>query len=390
MSLFERIYDRTDSKGGTPMKRGLYVTGSFILLLLMAACAPNTDNTGVQSSHSQSEVTKTQGPNAAPEIDYSDSDLKIIYFAGGCFWGVDEYFDRIYGVANVTSGYANGSGDNPTYEEVIHNDTGFAETVEVSYDPERVSLTELTDYFFDVIDPTTLNEQGNDKGDQYRTGIYYTDDQEEDVIAKQVEQEQENYDDPIVTEVLPLENYYLAEEEHQDYMKKNPDGYCHIDLDVLDEIDIDPADYERPSDAALKETLTEEQYQIAVLDGTENSFTNEYWDVFEPGLYVDITTGEPLFSSADKYDSDCGWPSFTKPIDPDVVTYHDDTSYSMERNEVRSRSGDIHLGHVFDDGPKEYGGKRYCINSASLMFIPLDDMKDEGYGDFVNVVVNGK
>lgn len=372
------------------MKRGLYVTGSFILLLLMAACAPNTDNTGVQSSHSQSEVTKTQGPNAAPEIDYSDSDLKIIYFAGGCFWGVDEYFDRIYGVANVTSGYANGSGDNPTYEEVIHNDTGFAETVEVSYDPERVSLTELTDYFFDVIDPTTLNEQGNDKGDQYRTGIYYTDDQEEDVIAKQVEQEQENYDDPIVTEVLPLENYYLAEEEHQDYMKKNPDGYCHIDLDVLDEINIDPADYERPSDAALKETLTEEQYQIAVLDGTENSFTNEYWDVFEPGLYVDITTGEPLFSSADKYDSDCGWPSFTKPIDPDVVTYHDDTSYSMERNEVRSRSGDIHLGHVFDDGPKEYGGKRYCINSASLMFIPLDDMKDEGYGDFVNVVVNGK
>ena len=372
------------------MKRGFYLSSFFIILVALVACAPSKEETSnVPNVNFQSEETEKSGPNAAPDIDYSNSDLEKIYFAGGCFWGVDEYFDRIYGVAEVTSGYANGSGGKPTYEEIIYEDRGFAETVEVSYDPARVSLEELTEYYFDVIDPTTLNKQGNDQGEQYRTGIYYIDDTDKTVIDKQVKQEQKSYDKPIVTEVLPLENYYLAEEEHQDYMKKNPDGYCHIDLNVLLDVEIHPEDYERPSDATLKERLTEEQYKIAVHDGTEKSFSNEYWDFFEPGLYVDITTGEPLFSSADKYDSDCGWPSFTKPIDPDVVTYHDDTSYSMERNEVRSRAGDIHLGHVFDDGPKEYGGKRYCINSGALMFIPLDDMKDEGYGDFVNIVVNG-
>lgn len=369
------------------MRRGIYVCGLLIMMILITACASHEEEVSFNTTASPMEQTEQSAPHADPEIDYSNSDLEKIYFAGGCFWGVEEYFDRIYGVADATSGYANGTGEDPTYEEVIFNDTGFAETVEVTYDPARVSLTELTEYFFDVIDPTTLNRQGNDKGDQYRTGIYYTDDEEEDVINEQVKLEQEKYDDPIVTEVLPLENYYLAEEEHQDYMKKNPDGYCHINLDVLNEIDIDPEDYERPTDDELKDMLTEEEYKIAVHDGTEKSFTNEYWDFFEPGLYVDITTGEPLFSSADKYESDCGWPSFTQPIDPDIVTYHDDTSYSMKRNEVRSRSGDIHLGHVFEDGPKEYGGNRYCINSGALKFIPLDDMKDEGYGDFVNVVL---
>lgn len=381
------------------MKRNIFISAIFINILLLAACGLNTqDNEDTSPTNSFNDApfsadvasTMKPGPNAKANIDYSNRDLVNIYFAGGCFWGVEAYFDRIYGVSEVTSGYANGSGGKPTYKEVIYDDRGFVETVEVTYDPERISLSELMDYFFRAIDPTTLNKQGNDVGEQYRTGIYFTDDAEANFIAERVEEEQANYDKKIVTEVLPLENYYLAEEEHQDYMKKNPDGYCHINLNILEGVDIDPQEYERLSDDELKEKLTDEQYEAAVLDGTEKSFSNEYWNHFEPGIYVDITTSEPLFSSSDKYESRCGWPSFTKPIDPNVVTYHDDSSHNMERIEVRSRVADIHLGHVFDDGPEEYGGKRYCINSASLMFIPLDEMRDAGYSNLVNYVVNGK
>lgn len=393
------------------MRRSLNITAflniTALIMLLLSACAATPDETGSQTVSSpvpdsavsdrsvdpelthDLESTVKLGPELTPEVDYSDSDLEKIYFAGGCFWGVEAYFERIYGVYDAASGYANGSGGRPTYDEVIFGDGGFAETVEVEYDPDRISLSELLDYFFKAIDPTTLNEQGNDRGEQYRTGIYYTDEAEADLIEKRVEQEQEQYDDAIVTEVLPLKNYYLAEEEHQDYLATNPDGYCHINLNILEDVKVDPSAYSQPSDAELQETLSEEQYRVAVLNDTEQAFSNEYWDFFEPGIYVDIKTGEPLFSSADKYDSQCGWPSFTKPMDPNVVTYHEDTSYNMNRTEVRSRVGDIHLGHVFVDGPEEYGGKRYCINSASVTFIHVDDMKDEGYGDFVNVAVNG-
>ena len=185
----------------------------------------------------------------------------------------------------------------------------------MTYDPERVSLSKLLTYYFKVIDPTILNQQGNDKGVQYRTGIYYENDVDKSIIEEAVELEQDGYDDPIVTEVLPLKNYFLAEEYHQDYLEKNPNGYCHIDLSILDEeIIIDPSMYPRPSDDEIKSKLTDEQYQVAVLDDTEHAYSNEYWDLYEPGIYVDVVTGEPLFSNRDKYDSQCGWPSFTKPI----------------------------------------------------------------------------
>lgn len=373
----------------------------------MSACDGGAETTHHQDASSQNEAVssanqisansdnfiehvekQTPATSNTPDVDYSESNLEKIYFAGGCFWGVESYFKRMYGVSDAISGYANGSGGRPTYDEVIFGDGGFVEAVEVIYDPERISLAELLDYYFKVIDPTTLNQQANDVGEQYRTGIYYTDDAEADIIVERTNQEQENYSDPIVTEVLPLKNFYDAEEDHQNYLEKNPGAYCHIDLDVLTEVEIDPNEYTRPSDAKLKEQLTDEQHYITLMDGTEQSYSNEYWDLFELGIYVDITTGEPLFSSADKYESLCGWPSFTQPIDPDVLTYHNDSSHNMERIEVRSRVGDIHLGHVFDDGPKDYGGKRYCINSASLLFISLDDMKDEGYGELVNIVVN--
>ncbi|HSJ36886.1 MAG TPA: peptide-methionine (R)-S-oxide reductase MsrB, partial [Planococcus sp. (in: firmicutes)] len=193
-----------------------------------------------------------------------------------------------------------------------------------------------------------------------------------------------------VTEIEPLEHYYLAEEYHQDYLEKNPDGYCHIEFDSLEDQEIpsliDPAAYPKPSDEELKEKLTEVQYNVTQEDATETAYSNEYWDNYEPGIYVDITTGEPLFSSADQYDSETGWPSFTKPIDPAVVTEHEDRSGFFKRTEIRSRAGDSHLGHVFDDGPKDRGGLRYCMNSAALLFIPADEMEAEGYGYLSHLV----
>ena len=363
------------------MKRTLLGLCLLVIAIVVSACGNRAESHSASSSSSIS----TQPVKAS---SVSEENLSNLYLAGGCFWGVEAYMARIPGVQDVTSGYANGEGENPTYEEVIRGDRGFAETVHVKYDPQQVSLQKLLESYFRVIDPTSLNKQGNDRGVQYRTGIYYTLPEDAKIIEQAVAVEQEKYDQPIVTEVMPLQNYYLAEEYHQDYLEKNPNGYCHIDMTVLDdlEIGIDPAQYPRPTDEQLKERLTDEQYAVTVNNDTEHAFSNEYWDNEESGLYVDIATGEPLFTSRDKYDSGCGWPSFTKPIVPEVVTYTTDTSFGMERTEVRSRAGDIHLGHVFDDGPEDRGGKRYCINSASIRFIPLDKMEEERYGYLLSFV----
>ena len=306
--------------------------------------------------------------------------LKDLYLAGGCFWGLEEYMQRLHGVYDVTSGYANGDTENPSYEDLLYRNTGHAETVHVRYDPDETDMRTLLLYYFRVIDPTSLNRQGNDRGTQYRTGIYYTEEDQIPVIMDVIAEEQEKYNKEIVVEVEMLDGYYLAEDYHQDYLIKNPNGYCHIDLGMADEIIIDPARYPKPEDAYLMDNLTDLQYAVTQNNNTERAFDNRYHDFKGKGLYVDIVTGEPLFTSIDKYDSGCGWPSFTKPIVPEVVTFVEDTSYNMVRVEVRSRSGDSHLGHVFEDGPKDKGGLRYCINSASIEFVAYDDMDDEGYG----------
>lgn len=311
-------------------------------------------------------------------------DIREIYLAGGCFWGIEAYMEKIYGVKDATSGYANGKTDKTNYQ--IIGSTDHAETVHITYDANKISLEKLLKYYFQVIDPTSINKQGNDRGRQYRTGIYYQNEQDKAVILKEIATLQAKYKDKIQVNVEPLKHYILAEEYHQDYLKKNPNGYCHIDLNQANKVIIDPNDYPKPSDAELKAKLTPLQYSVTQKKNTERSFSNKYWDNKEPGLYVDITTGEPLFSSAHKYDSGCGWPSFTQPIDKDVVTYEKDTSFNMVRTEVLSRNGKAHLGHVFDDGPKDKGGLRYCINSAAIKFIPLDQMEKENYGYLINLV----
>lgn len=316
-----------------------------------------------------------------------------IYLAGGCFWGVEAYLKKLPGVYDTEVGYANGTTENPTYEQVCYNNTGHAETVKVVYDTSQITTDQLLEGFFKVVDPTSFNQQGNDRGSQYRSGIYYMDEADKDAADKAVNAQQELYKKEIATEVLPLDNFYPAEDYHQDYLDKNPSGYCHINLKDADEFieeeglgtdnllnQIKPENYPVPGDRELKEKLTDIQYQVTQNNDTESPFNNEYDDTFEKGIYVDIVTGEPLFSSEDKFKSGCGWPSFSKPIASELVTEKTDSSFSMTRTEVRSRAGDSHLGHVFDDGPADKGGLRYCINSASLRFIPYDDMDAEGYG----------
>ena len=316
----------------------------------------------------------------------SKQEQQIIYLAGGCFWGLEAYMERIQGVIDAVSGYANGKGDTTNYQ-LLHA-TDHAETVKVTYDPNKISLDKLLQYYFRVIDPTSINKQGNDRGRQYRTGIYYQDGADKAVIEQALAQLQTKYKKPVQIEVQPLKNYIVAEEYHQDYLKKNPNGYCHIDITKADEPVIDEKDYPKPSDAELKAKLTPLQYSVTQNKHTERSFSNEYWDNFQPGIYVDVTTGEPVFSSNDKFESGCGWPSFTKPIAKEVVHYQTDNSFNMQRTEVLSRAGNAHLGHVFDDGPKDKGGLRYCINSASIKFIPLAEMEKAGYGYLIQSIKN--
>lgn len=313
-----------------------------------------------------------------------------IYFAGGCFWGTEHFLKQIRGVESTQAGYANSIVANPSYEQVCSGKTNAAETVKVVYDPEVVSLDVLLDLYFKTIDPTSLNRQGNDRGTQYRSGIYYTDIDDVPVINQAIKDLSSQYTKAIVVEVKPLTNFYAAETYHQDYLDKNPNGYCHINPALFAMARKANAaktkSYQKLDDATLRQKLTAEQYAVTQKNATEPAFKNEYWNEHRPGIYVDITTGEPLFVSTDKFDSGCGWPSFSKPIQKELITEKKDGSYGMIRTEVRSKNGDAHLGHVFTDGPKDKGGLRYCINSASLRFIPKEKMEEEGYGEYLPLV----
>lgn len=310
---------------------------------------------------------------------------QLATFAGGCFWCMVAPFEDLPGVKKVISGYTGGHKENPTYEEVCSDTTGHYEAVQVTYDPTILSYEKLLDTFWRQIDPTDPEGQFYDRGSSYRTAIFYHNEEQ----RRQAEQskkeldESGRFDKPIVTEILPASTFYPAEEYHQDYHRKNPFHYRRYREGSGRDAFIEKHWTEKKDSEELKRRLTPMQYNVTQKDGTEPPFNNEYWDHFEEGIYVDIVSGEPLFSSLDKYDAGCGWPSFTKPLHQDAIKERLDLSHFMVRTEVRSRRADSHLGHVFPDGPKDKGGLRYCINSAALRFIPKEDLEKEGYGEYL-------
>lgn len=280
----------------------------------------------------------------------------MIYLAGGCFWGVEAFLIRLNGINQTEVGYANGYDLAPTYEKVCSGKTGHTETVKVTYNPKIISLEDILENFFKIIDPYTKNRQGNDIGTQYRTGIYWQEESQKSIVINFLKNKQKLSSKRIFTEAHSISNFYPAEEYHQKYLEKNPHGYCHVDLNLIDDEKFNH--------------LSKEEFEITQLSMTEPPFSGKYNDFFEDGVYVDVVDGEVLFSSDDKFDSGCGWPAFSKPVSEDIIVKHRDFSHGTTRIEIRSAKSNSHLGHLFHDGPG--GSARYCINSNALKFIPKD------------------
>lgn len=310
-------------------------------------------------------------------------------FAGGCFWCMVKPFKEWPGVIDIVVGYTGGHKAEPTYEEVCRHETGHVEAVEITYDEEKISYKELLEIFFRSIDPTDPDGQFRDRGETYHTAIFYLNDAQKLIAEEYIKalDASGKYDKKIVVPIKPAAPFYKAEEEHQDYYEKNPFRYNLYYKGSGRKDFVEAHNYKSmQNQESLREKLSPIAYRVTQEQGTELPYSNAYHDHFEEGIYVDVVSGKPLFSSKDKFDSGCGWPAFSKPIVQGSVYDKEDTSHGMYRIEVRSTSANSHLGHVFEDGPEELGGLRYCINSAALRFIPKSKMEEEGYGNYKDLV----